>query len=481
MQILVLGNSNSITTNGYVAGLRAQFRGLKVDNKSVGHSPGTQFAYYGRWNFSRYDAVIFDSIANDEIYVAEVGGYEFLKNLYFELFSTIASQTRLIVLGFFRRPLDTPMSDIYNLQADLCELTGATFVGFHDFVLRHGPSIVPKGVPLMINEAHPQLSIAQQFGHHIGRIIADLPRPVGPRENFRENFDGIAAAAGFSGEVRRKSTSLRSCDLAIMREGDTIRLKRASTPVGFLVDRSYTRGFLRLDGPEGARTKAIIADDRNLSLNLRFIPLRGRLPVEEIRCVSPQDTFEETLHATGEVGPDFSSVVALHGIACWSGVSHDLAVVRRGADTDLRRRVEVKARTALALNSSEMPIRSGWHPASSSRADGKWSRLSGPDRPSRLSFEMEQGRYEVTLEVLGAVSHAALAGLRVECASEILPVETVFDEAKRYFRCSMKLEVPQTGTVDLDFFVPEMKRGVGIEVAGIEIKGHGATQPLTND
>src|ERR1043165_9166147 len=107
MKVLVLGNSNSIVPGGYIGGLLAQLpAGTTLTNRPIGHSPGTQFAHYGAMDFAAFDLVIFDSIANDEIFVEDVGGWEIMRDLYYELFSTIASQTRLVVVGFFRRALD---------------------------------------------------------------------------------------------------------------------------------------------------------------------------------------------------------------------------------------------------------------------------------------------------------------------------------------------------------------------------------------
>lgn len=67
-EILILGTSNSILRKGWVAGLRDALPEAKIENLSVGASPGIQFALNIGIDFSSYDVVLLDSIPNDEEY-----------------------------------------------------------------------------------------------------------------------------------------------------------------------------------------------------------------------------------------------------------------------------------------------------------------------------------------------------------------------------------------------------------------------------
>src|SRR5271156_670140 len=99
MEILVLGSSNSILADGYLAGLADALPGAAISNKSVGASPGLQFAYHCGLDFRRYDAVIFDAVVNDENIEPFLGTVSYQHEILRQIFSTIASQTRLVVLG----------------------------------------------------------------------------------------------------------------------------------------------------------------------------------------------------------------------------------------------------------------------------------------------------------------------------------------------------------------------------------------------
>src|SRR5262245_38840899 len=146
MRILILGNSNSIMRTGYVFGMRRLLpHDAVIDNRSVGDSPGTQFAYYGRHDFAAYDVVIFDSIVCDEKWLVDTAEYEFIRSFYFELFSTIASQTRLVVMGFFKGDLYGPRSELYCLQEDLSEVVGYDFVDTGTIVRSLPADTLPEG------------------------------------------------------------------------------------------------------------------------------------------------------------------------------------------------------------------------------------------------------------------------------------------------------------------------------------------------
>lgn len=474
MNILVLGNSNSISPSGYIAGLRAQFPGLRVDNKSVGNSPGTTFAYYGSGDFSRYDAVIFDSVVNDEVFVDQVGGYEFLKSFYFELFSTIVSQTRLFVLGFCLKQFIENFSDIYFLQADLAQMTGATFVSVPDFLFRYGPEIVTEGAPLMWDAAHPHPAIAQQFGHFLGRLMASMPAPAFVRTSFHDNFRGISAATVFSGEILRKSTKLLSCPLAVMRDGDTILFDEAVYPLGLLVDHSYTRGYVRLEGPDRGRTQFLGFDPRNLRLILRFAPLREVLATNRLTVVQAPPSFEESHPIVTGAFEDYASIVSLFGIACWSGDYHHLPIERRGARSGRQRDVAIAAQSDLTLRADEMPTRRGWYPAVL-RSDGHWARWTGPAERSSLSFAATEGRYGLELTVLGAVSMEALSSLVATCGGHARPV-AITQQPDSTFKCAFEFDVTKPGPVDIELTVKETRNGYGLEVAGLRLWGSAAAR-----
>ena len=188
MNILVFGGSGFASPYGPVGGLQAQFPGARVTTRLASNSPGTQFAYYGGMDFGRFDAVVFGSVVPDEVHLQQAGGYRFVASLYHELFSTIQAQTNLYVVGASgARNIEQP-SEVYYMYADLAEAAGARFVSLRDFIVEHGEAIVAGDAPRMGDEAHVHPAIGQQFGHYLGRVIADTLRDRRPARNFARNF-----------------------------------------------------------------------------------------------------------------------------------------------------------------------------------------------------------------------------------------------------------------------------------------------------
>jgi hypothetical protein len=135
MKILILGTSNSILVGGWVAGFKQAYPDAEVQNASIGASPGLQFAYWLDKSIEAYDLVIFDSIINDEYLLKYIGTKAYQDQLMFEILSTLASRTKLVVLGFSRRKHRTADSDEYKSRKIISKKVGAQFVGFHDMVV----------------------------------------------------------------------------------------------------------------------------------------------------------------------------------------------------------------------------------------------------------------------------------------------------------------------------------------------------------
>ena len=290
------------------------------------------FAFYGRHDFTAYDAVIFDSIACDEACPGDTGEYEFIRSFYFELFSTIASQTHLIVMGFFKGDLHGPRSELYYLQADMADIVGYDFVDTGDIVRRLPPDVIPKGRNPMLDDVHYIDEVAQPVGAHVARLILESPRRPSTTKSYAENFFGLPAAGHFKGRMVQRSTSWMSSNLALMREGGIIEWSAPRSPVGFFVNLNQANAFGLFRGPLGMHAKAVMGPPSNDQYQLIFVPMRDRVNATSFECIGRPASFESTQFFMTNACENtaFTPRMEIMGIAFWDGEHHDLAMPRRG-------------------------------------------------------------------------------------------------------------------------------------------------------
>jgi hypothetical protein len=473
-KILILGNSNSVMKTGYVYGMRRLLpEGSVIDNRSVGHSPGMQFAYYGRHDFTAYDVVIFDSIACDEACPGDTGDYEFIRSFYFELFSTIASQTRLIVMGFFKGDLHGPRSELYYLQADLADIVGYDFVDTGDIVRRLPPHVVPKGYSPMLDDAHYIDEVSQPVGAHVARLILDTPPRPRAAKSYAENFFGLPTDGHFKGQMIERATSWMSSTLAVMREGDSIEWSSPRSPVGFFVNHNQANAFGLLHGPLGTYAKSVMGPPTNDQYQLIFVPMRDRIKATSLECIGRPVSFETTQFFMFNACENtvFTPTMEVMGIAFWDGEHHDLAMPRRGTRILPDRCVRVPAGAEVYVTPADFPTRGGgWFCHAMLRTDGHWARWTGPETRCALSFDLDPGPYQFELHVLGAQNPRVLPALQLVHDERALSFRIESDDDAGFARCTADIMAAKRGRTDLTLVVSNTLNTFGLELAGLRIK-----------
>lgn len=471
MKILILGQSNSI--GSYVVGLRAQFLAAKIINKSVGGSVGLQFAYYGNQSFSEYDFVIFENLANDEIYTRECGGISVFASVYVELLSTIASQTRLYILGFpSARHLNSP-SEMYYLHMDIAEYVGATFVSMRDFILDRGPEIVCDDAMLMNDEMHPHQAISHQFGHLLGKMMKrHMARDNDQRarckaNSFAANFRRIALGDYSRGETVFRATKHIGRRFAVLRPREYIQLPFPIKPLGFYLDHGRTRAYLKLSGPRDEMIKRLsfgIGAKRPL---LSFKPLRRRFEITGLEVVEQTDSFEDGLDA---MDGDWSSepTALISGIAGWTGEEKNWRFSGRGTSPTPFIPGRIQPDGVTVFGAQEMPAGNGWLPAAR-REDGVWSRLTGPESISTLILGPAPPKFRIKLCMLGGASAEAVLGLKFLTGGEVLETAVALDSENNYVAAAV-LEPNSAYQTTIDLIVSGMRSGRGVEVSKLLIE-----------
>jgi len=258
MNILILGTSNSLIKQGWVAGLRVSLPSAQIKNLSIGASPGIQFGAHMNMNFRAYDIVFFDSTPNDEQYDWRIPGYStlgYISEIIDRIFGLIASQTRLIVLGFCLKRYLTKESNVFLMHRDLCLKNGGEFVNVRHIINHLGPAIMGKDGDLYEEHpAHPSNRISFEIGRALGLFIAGAkpsktrnthapPKSSTefPKDQFETGFFSTNLA-NFSNvtDSRTFTNSLLSETFAILRQHESIEIPNFGLCIGFYINTAST-------------------------------------------------------------------------------------------------------------------------------------------------------------------------------------------------------------------------------------------------
>lgn len=311
LNILLLGTSNAIRKGGYVDGLRAALPGAAIDNRSVGASPGIQFARHLNEDFGRYDCVLLDSAVNDENLIAYIGDLAHYRSLMHRLMSTIAAQTRLVVVGLRNRRHFRAASPVFETYRSVARDLGLEFIDIAGFV--------PPGeadADLYAEEAHLTLPVAYRFGAHVAaRIAAHAPDRRVPHRAYRDEFTTIEPAGeGFARASKRNS--LHRLDTRLLGLGEAIRFDRTERLIGCLIDARGTWCALEFLA-EGARPPLNLRHRIAPELQIKFVPFRDGISCRGIRVIAPDEAYDGHKHEEPEtIAP--APILALHSLLAWS-------------------------------------------------------------------------------------------------------------------------------------------------------------------
>lgn len=282
MKILILGTSNSVRRNGWVKGLSDRLVDSEVSNLSIGASPGLQFSVFARMDFSVYDYVFFDSLPNDEEYFLKTNSfknYNFYNEIYFEFLSTIASQTKLVIIAI---PLLATLHNttiIYRTRELLARRLGAQFLCFKHIIENinaFSNSLIDN---LYDMDPHPTEFIANFIGSMVAQVLEDEQSKsslgfMSDNINYSENFIIRNVSEEYAEDKKYEiKNSLFQETFAFLNQDDEIKISEPMTLIGFYINKKNTKSHLKLmSGHETAASISLYRDIDLSSFLKIFIP-----------------------------------------------------------------------------------------------------------------------------------------------------------------------------------------------------------------
>lgn len=317
MKLLVLGQSNCILKDGFIAGLKAALPDADMVNGSVGAGPGAQVARLMATDFSIYDAVIFDSLVNDENLARFVGGHHFYATLMFRILSTIAAQTELVVAGFCNKRHANAPSEHEKLQRETCAKVGGRFVSPREV-------LADVAAPYADNY-HLTVEASIAFAGHVARAVLDTVAAVPRRDktavrSYATEFSTIELSSpDFDplGPVVEQSTNLFHLASRRLVPGQRVDLGRSYRLIGALINAWQTRAQLRLD-TDPPRVISMM-HKQSKGLQIKYLPFRDGAVCSAVTIQMDEDALvENTPHELSDYDGDQTPSVNLGSLVYWN-------------------------------------------------------------------------------------------------------------------------------------------------------------------
>jgi hypothetical protein len=326
MKVLVLGTSNSILKRGWVPGFRSALRNAVVENRSVGASPGIQFALEAQTDFSRYDVVFFDSIPNDQ----EYAGLNALdadrkvslwNDIIYDLCSIISSSARLVILGFCHRDAIASDHDVYTCRHRIAELLGVQFIDIRSMIVR----LLETGLYTVEqlygdHPAHIAEWLAFEIGHHIGAIVRLEPTSAHRKSYYGANHFSSLPAETISDTICTRENSYLSMRTVQLGAGFQLQLPETHECLGFSINLAQTHCCLQLIDCSGAVCAEYLcyyANDIDVVRKI-FVPVlvEGKLKSLLVKGDSTPNAFR-TAFSAEERDPSLEIQFELSAVAFW--------------------------------------------------------------------------------------------------------------------------------------------------------------------
>jgi hypothetical protein len=254
----------------------------KIENLSLGASPGVQFSSVMHMDFTSFNYVIFDSVPNDEEYTFNCSGYSderFTSRIIFEICSTIASDTKLIILGIPTKKHLYKESSIYSNRRKIAQLCGAQFIDFRSILLNNAQAFY---LNIAISDlydshpAHPHPKIMFSIGRALSETLISNPITGFKHSSkcYRSRYQTIDASSLGMGLAVNKQNSLVSECFAELQENDYLEFDKTRLCIGFYLNHCATNATVEITAENGV-SKLNLSNNR---LSERLLKVFVALP-----------------------------------------------------------------------------------------------------------------------------------------------------------------------------------------------------------
>lgn len=302
MRACVIGTSNTIQRGGWFDGFCETFEG-EVDRFALGGAPFIQFLGILRdLERNKYDFIIFDTAPNDDSFYESVGNEFVFDSCYFKFVSSLMSiaPTSMLYIPTERAYKNT--SAVFERQNDICRSLGCEVINLTGLIEMHAQSL---GVAHHRDLQHPSTVIMKEIGRHLGSKFSELEiRKSSSAVDYSHIFENVSLTSVVN-ETTTIKNSLVDEAFALLRLGQTARLRRPVTCLGFFVDASNSHGILRLSGDRGARDIFCFFDSEKNKLTKRFVPVSDGFEISSVSVVRHSKAAEFALHSSFAFQPPY--------------------------------------------------------------------------------------------------------------------------------------------------------------------------------
>lgn len=273
-----------------------------IENASIGASPGIQFASALDQDFSVYDYVIFDSVPNDEEYQYKCRGYshiDFSTRVIFDICSTIAAQTRLIVLGISTKDHLYKESAVYSNRRKIAQSCGSQFLDIRALIIKNSETLIQATHASDLYDPHPahplpaiMRTVGEAFGESLKYFKFDR---IGHSTSYKQKYLTIDAAKLSGVAVTNKRTSIVAEDFAELFEHDTVEFNADLPCIGFYLNHSATNALVEAIGTD-ASYKINLANHRLTERLLKvFVAVPNGAQMKKLKISAPLH-YSEDIH-----------------------------------------------------------------------------------------------------------------------------------------------------------------------------------------
>lgn len=266
----------------------------------------------------------------------------------FEIASTIAAETCLILVGFCLKDNLQKASSTYESRLSIARALGVQFLDFRNMVFQFGQKVASAETELYEARSHPQSSIARFLGRLTGDSLGNAAKgnaafSLGKSRTaqiYRQNFHNwFAETSADTSKLCLYQNSMFREKYLVLKKNERLFLNQPGIFLGFNINHRETSCIVRLR-QRGGKTidmscffKARFFKRKAKTFEKIFLPIPHGMELEQLTVKAAASTPWAFLSRVGGRSPDLRASISrkapklitpvklcISGIVFWTGV-----------------------------------------------------------------------------------------------------------------------------------------------------------------